>query len=311
MDMIPCRAAVCWIAFAQILGAQPTCPSRDELRHVIASGDLFGDANTVDSIFYHERRLRPVIRSFLRDDQTREGAERLLALIGDPGDLRLVIRLAPPPKPGPHANGWAYHVATALLKPSNEQEWAFLRQCALDGFDDHRADAGAIQTLKLIASPRSLKILNETLQQNTRESSAAAAIAYIQANPPPLTDENLNRLADRVANAIRVGKQVEPWRIRYNAGGDKALVDWAYNTGQTYTATFHKVGGLWRVLGVRVTLQRLAFEFVGSPRYHWVDPQPPELTWEPTAWPSALDEISPPIQPPSPPQDASPNPKKN
>jgi hypothetical protein len=309
--MTVCRAAVCLIAIAQILGAEPTCPSLDELRHIIANGDVFSGANTVDSIFCHERRLRPAIRSFLRDDQTREGAQRMLALIGDPGDLRLVIRLAPPPKPGTYANGWAYQVAAALLEPSSEQEWAFLRQCALNGFNDSRVDAGAIQTLKLIASPRSLEILNETLQQNTRESSAAAAIAYVQSNPPPLTDENLNRLADRVANAIKTGKQVEPWRIRYNAGGDKALTDWTYNTGQTYTATFLKVGGLWRVRGVRVTLQRLVVEFVGSPRSHWTDPHPPELTWGPPSWPSVLDQILPPIQPPNPPPDASPNPKKN
>jgi hypothetical protein len=311
MIMVPCRAAVCLIAIAQILGAQPACPSRDELRRIMAKGDVFSDANAVDSIFYHESRLRPALRSFLRDDQTREGAQRMLALIGDPGDLRLVIRSAPPPKPGPYANGWAYQVATALLEPSNPRQWAFLRQCALNGFDDSRVEAGAIQTLKLIASPRSLGILNETLQQNTRDSSAATAIAYLQSNPPPLTDENLNRLADRVANAIRIGRQVEPWRIRYNAGGDKALADWTYNTGQTYTATFLRVGGLWRLRGVRVTLQKLVVEFVGSPRSHWTDPQPPVLTWEPPAWPAALDQILPPMQPPSPPRDASPKPKKN
>ena len=264
MIMLPCRAAVCLIAIAQILGAQPACPSRDELRRILADRDEWRERNAPDSIFYHERQLRPLLRSFLEDGETRDRAQRMLALIGDPEDLRLIIRLAPPPRTGPFSSRWAYGVAAALLEPSTEQEWAFLRQCALNGFDDRWVDAGAIQSLKLIASPRSLEILNDALQQNAfREKSAARAIAYIESNPLPLRDENLNQLADRVANAIKIGKLEEGRHIRYNEGGDKALVEWAYNAGEdryVYTGTFHKVDGVWRLRGVRETLQQMILQ---------------------------------------------------
>jgi len=235
----------------------------------------------------------------------------MLALIGDPEDLRLIIRLAPPPQPGPFSNRWAYGVAAALLEPATEEEWAFLRQCALNGFDDRWVDAGAIQTLKLIASPRSLGILNEALQQNTfREKSVVKGIAYVQSNPLPLRDENLNQLADRVANAIKFGRLEEGRRVRYNESEDKALVDWAYNTGEdrlTYTGTFHKVDGMWRLHGVRETLQ----EMIGSATVVINRPPvkglpPPELSPVPATPPVALDQILPPMQPPNP---ASP--KKN
>jgi hypothetical protein len=310
--MTLCRAAVCLIAIIPILGAQPACPSRDELRRILANRDEWHANSRRDSIFYCESQLRPALRSSLQDGETRERAQWMLALIGDPEDLRLVIRIAPAPRPGPFSNRWAYGVAVALLEPTTEQEWAFLGQCALNSLNDRWVDAGAIQSLKLIASPRSLQILNETLQQNTgRERSAARAIAYIQSNPLPLRDENLNQLADRVANVIRIGKLEEERRVRYNEGGDKALVDWAYNTGEdrlTYTGTFHKVDGVWRLRGVRETLQEMigsATVVINRPPVKGL-PSPPELAPVPATPPVALDQILPPMQPPNPT-----NPKKN
>ena len=137
-----------------------------------------------DSIFYHEDKLRPSIRLLLRDYKAHENAQEILALIGDPQDLRLVVRLAPRSRRDPFSNRWAYRVACALLEPSTEEEWAFLRACALNDYDDRWVDAGAIQTLKLIASPRSLEILKEVQQRNPyRSKSLASAIDYIGSNP--------------------------------------------------------------------------------------------------------------------------------
>jgi hypothetical protein len=167
------------------------------------------------------------------------------------------------------------------MQPDSEEEWAFLRRCALDQYEYGWADAGAIQTLKLIASPKSLQILREAQQHNPRRTiSAATAIEYVAWGPPVLASESLIEAAMRVADAVRIGEWEGNSNIRLNREGDKALVDMRYYTGQdvlTYTGTFHRVDGVWRLRGVRETLQEFA-----APRSPWRPalpdlPQPPEL----------------------------------
>jgi hypothetical protein len=202
-------------------------------------------------------------------------------LIGDPEDLGAVIRQATPPVPGPVSNRWAYGVVCALLEPRSEREWAFLRRCALNGYGDRWVDAGAIQTLELIATPRSLQILKEAQQRNVyRAGSIARAIDYVQSRPPALKGEKLDELANRVAKGLSIGKFEGKGKARYNESGDKALIDFTYDTGEDrliYTATFHMVDGFWRLRGIRETLQQF-----GAPRgilvQPWPDlPPPPEL----------------------------------
>src|SRR5450631_619581 len=83
------------------------------------------------------------------------------AVLGVPEDLRFIMRLTPASGAAndPFKDRWRYLVATSLLNPDGEDEWSLSRKCALNEFDDRWLSFGAIQTLKLIASPRSTEIL--------------------------------------------------------------------------------------------------------------------------------------------------------
>ena len=256
------RWVISLAALPCILTAQPPLPTARELRNLLADDDqAWGEQPARDVLLYHENRLRPSLRALLRDPKARAGAQEILSLIGDPDDLRVLLHLPPPSHSGPFENRWAYGVVCALLEPGTEQEWKFLRDCALNAYDDRWVDAGAIQTLKLMASSRSLEILKEVRQHNhDREKSTARAIEYVQSNPPPLRGRELEELAGRVANVIRIGTWEGNEKARYNKDGDKALVDFAFRTLEDrliYTGTFHRIDGVWRLSGVRETLQML------------------------------------------------------
>jgi hypothetical protein len=139
-------------------------PQRSASRSLLA--ECSAERKLPELVFYHEGRLRRSLRALLRDPKVGQSAGSLLALIGVPDDVQLIVRLAPPPGSGsisrpPSENRWAYEVVCALLEPRSDGEWAFLRKAALNEYSDRWVDAGAIQTLKLIASPRSLQILEE------------------------------------------------------------------------------------------------------------------------------------------------------
>lgn len=252
-------AAVWLIAFTQTVGAQPARPTRSDLRAILVDKLAWANQSSLDSIFYHETGLRPLLRSMLRDPKAHENALKMLALIGEPEDLQLLVRQASKPNPAPFANRWAYWVAAALLEPASDAEWNFLRRCALGEYDDRWVDAGAILTLQLTASPRSIEILKKVQQRNPYgQKWAVRAINYIQSNPSALTGDDLEGLAVRVANVIRIGQLQNGLRVRYNQSGKKALVQWIYTTGEdrlTYTGTFQEVAGQWRLHGLRETLQ--------------------------------------------------------
>jgi hypothetical protein len=197
----------------------------------------------------------------VQDEKVGIAAVELLAFIGFPEDLRLVIRHAPQPKRELFQDRWAYSVACAILEPDTEEEWSFLRKCALNEYDDGWVDAGAINSLKLIATPRSREMLEEVRKKNIyREGMIAAALRYIESKPAPLADRNLVEAGKKVAQAIKIGDWEENKEPRYNAEGDMALIDCEFIAGRdllTYTATFHRAGDTWKLRGVRETLQAL------------------------------------------------------
>jgi len=231
-----------------------------ELRELLAA-DFEDSGDGLETlVFAQEHRFRPALRALVTDAKIGMVAGQLLAFIGAPEDVRLVLEHAPPPAPADSfENRWAYGVASALLEPSTEKEWAFLRSSALDEYDDAWVEAGAIQALKLIASPKSLQILKE-VRAARRESAEQVedAIQYIESAPPSLADEDLAAAGKKVAQAIRIGDWKGNKEPRFNEAGDKALVDCEFIAGRdllVYTATFHKVEGRWKLRGVRETMQ--------------------------------------------------------
>lgn len=238
-----------------------------ELRELLA-GDFANEEHQFrDSVFVHEARLRPALRSLAHDPEVTLRARDLLSMIGVSEDIHLIMQLARPPILPGFAERWRYAVATALVNPDNEDEWSFLRGCALNEFNDHWVDAGAIQTLKLTGSPRSRKILEEARQKNKAQAPLiVSALDYVKSNPAPLVSANLEALAKRVAQAIKLGAWEGNGTPRFNEAGDKALVDFTFKTFAdilVYTATFHKIDGRWTLRGARETWQGFAPGTVG------------------------------------------------
>lgn len=232
------------------------------LRELLAGDSSREQGRFEDLVFYYEARLRPALRALARDPEVSVRARALLLLIGVPEDLGFIMQLAPPPEDSLLPDRWRYPVATALLNPDLEDEWSFLRKCALNQFNDRWVDSGAIQTLKLIASPRSQEILEEAQKRNGyRATSVAGALKYLKSNPRELADQDLERLASRVAQVIKIGTWRGNGKPRYSESGDKALVDFDFHRGGDhliYTATFGKTGRVWRLRGARETYQAFA-----------------------------------------------------
>ena len=131
----------------------------------------------------------------------------------------------------------------------------------MNDYDDLWVDAGAIRTLRLIASPKSKQVLKEVAEKNKyRADSIEAAIKYIESTPAPLSDEDIVVAGNKVAEVIKIGR----WRgndpPKFNEDKDMALVACEFIAGRdllVHTATFHKVNGKWVLRGVRETLQAL------------------------------------------------------
>ncbi len=234
----------------------------DRLRELeeLLAGDLEGE-DFEARVFVNDDLFRPPLRRLLDNAKVAPQAFSLLSFIGVPEDLRLIVEKAPAPKKELFQDRWAYSVVTALLAPSSEKEWSFLRSCAFNEYDDLWVDAGAIQTLKLIASPKSRAILEQISSKNPdRSDEAKAAMDYINANPAPLTDRSLTNAAERVARAVKIGSWKGNKPPTFNSSGDKALVQCEFRSGRdllVYTATFHKVGEAWTLRGIRETMQAL------------------------------------------------------
>jgi|SRR5579871_168231 len=213
-----------------------------------------------ESFFYYENLLRPALRSLVSDPDVGAPARFVLATIAVPEDIKLIVE-SPPVSMRLFPNRWAYAAACSLLSPSSENEWSFLRKCAVNGYDDRWVDEGAIQTLKLIASKRSREVLEEALRQNVKRTGLITrALEYVDSHPEPLEGPNLEDLAVRVAQAVKIGNWSQNRKPRCNATGDKALVDIFYDADLDvlrYTATFHRVDSTWTLRGVSETMQML------------------------------------------------------
>jgi hypothetical protein len=233
-----------------------------QLRELLAGDFSTNEGHFRNSIFHLESRLRPLLLELLREPEVTERARELLSVIGEPHDLDLIMRLPPPPASLPFPERWRYSLATALINPDNEEEWSFLRKCALNEFSDRWVDAGAIQTLKLNASSQGQQILEEAKQKNLfRASTIAHALEYIASTPTQLSDVNLEALAKRVALVIGSNTWQANSTPLFNETNDKALVDFTFQTSEdrlVYTATFHKTGETWSLRGVRETSQAFA-----------------------------------------------------
>jgi hypothetical protein len=228
---------------------------KDALRAMIAS-----HIQLVDPVFYYSDRLRPGLR-LLAGDRERGGyATELLALIGEPEDLRALIE-KPPRSDRAWLSRWAYQIACSLLAPSSEEDWSFLRKCALRQTGDPWAVTSAIQTLRLIASPRAREILVEAqaVNQGSR-SSISSAIEYIDSRPAPLAGADLGQLGERVVQALAFRGWKSNGPPRCNQKRDAALINFKFEIGRDlyiYTATFHKTDDTWKLRGVRESAQAL------------------------------------------------------
>ncbi len=240
----------------------PTDAQRRELRELLAGEmDPAGPALN-ELIFAEEGAARPVLRWLLDDPQVGPQAGELLAFIGYPEDARLLIQYAPEPNGEPAVNRWTYAVASALLQPSSEREWSFLKRCAADNYGDHWIDAGAIRTLQLVASPRSLQILQDIRKLNpARSNEVDRAVSYINSQPRPLMGKDAAGVAEKLAQALGPGVWMGNETPRYNASRNAALVDCDFLLEGTqflvFTATIHQEGAAWRITGVRQTRQKL------------------------------------------------------
>jgi hypothetical protein len=240
----------------------PMDAQRRELRELLA-GELDPAGPPLNElVFTQENLARPGLRWLLDDPQIGAQAGELLAFIGYPEDVRLLIQYAPEPNGEPAVNRWTYAVASALLEPSNDREWAFLKRCAADNYGDHWVDTGAIRTLQLIASPRSLQILEDVRKLNPyRSNEVDQAIAYIASKPAPLTASSAAAAAEKLAQALGAGTWMGNEQPRYDDQHDAALVDCNFLAGGArflvFTATLHQEGAAWRVRGVRETRQKL------------------------------------------------------
>ena len=200
---------------------------QDGLRELITA-DFRNDQHEFrEAVFYYESRLHTALPHCSRTRKLTKNSgtpDPYRCTRRPPADYRKHPSAPKKRKPFPHR--WAYGVACSLLDPSSEEEWSFLRKCALNEYDDRWVDAGAIQTVKLIASWRSREILEEAQRQNQfRGYSVTRALEYLQSEPAPLTASNLKELADRLAQTITIGKWGGNGKPRCNEGGDKALLD--------------------------------------------------------------------------------------
>ena len=240
----------------------PVDAQRRELRELLA-GEMDPAGEPLNELIFADAGMaRPALRWLLGDPQVGAPAGELLAFIGYPEDVRLLVQYAPEPNGEPAVNRWTYAVASALLEPSSEREWSFLKRCASDNYGDRWVDTGAIRTLRLIASPRSLQILEDVRELNPyRTNEVDRAISYINSQPQPLTGKDASGAAEKLAQALGAGTWMGNEQPRYDDQRDAALVDCNFLLDGTqflvFTASLHQQGAVWRVEGVRQTRQKL------------------------------------------------------
>lgn len=216
-------------------------------------------AELYDTVFYCEERLRGSLRRLVSDRKAGIQAAYLLSLIADPEDLRAIIRR--PPRPKLVTDRWAYRVACSLLDASNEEDWNFLRDCLMGKYaDDLWASIGAIQTLKLIGSERSVVVLQDAQRAKLKRGERwheeiASAISFTDVQRPALRGSNLEELTGPLAQTLGAKNAEAP---RLNQAGNKALVNVRVIAGRDlsiYTASFSRAEDYWRLRGLQEVAQ--------------------------------------------------------
>jgi len=220
----------------------------EEAKALFASPSLKPELS--DAFFYTEARWRPMLLKLAADQSY---ARSMLGLIAVPEDLHFLVALPDLPSSDGFWEVGRYYVAASLIYPDDEAEWRFLQVCATG--EERWAKYGAIQTLKLTASPRSQKILEEARLRNKDSFGFTVideALDYVKSKPAPLADENLEPLVRRVAAAIHAGSWEKIGAPGFNEAQNKALVNLDLPAcGSNYTATFHRVDGKWALRAVR------------------------------------------------------------
>ena len=122
-----------------------------EMKELLA-GEL-KEAPLETKVFELDHLFRPALRSLAQDPDVGLGATSLLSLIGVPDDLAWIIKHPPAARTAGAADAWASEVVSAMLAPSSDAEWEFLKKCADGNFGSPTKEA-AIIALRLIASPK-------------------------------------------------------------------------------------------------------------------------------------------------------------
>jgi hypothetical protein len=232
---------------------------QDELRELLAC-DIYDDPNGegfADLALFYERRLRTALLSLAGDPHTADNARRALASIGVPEDIRWLVHHAPAPSHKRLGDFWAVSIASALVEPADEAEWAFLRKCALNEFNNGFVVSAAEITLGLIGTPRSAEILEQARRyEKSRAWIHVRVPERTRPNPPPLADRDLEKAVWNVEQALKA-LGMGTWKTlgspRYNEDGDMALVHGElvmHRSGVPCKTTFHKVDGVWKLRGV-------------------------------------------------------------
>jgi hypothetical protein len=208
--------------------------------------------------FRRERSLRPALRETRRDPKVSRLATALLGMIGERGDIQRLVRALEQAKDSRAVEVLARTVATIIPDSGSDETWAVLRKGARNLYNDRWADADAIRSLKLLASPESVAVLQEARERNPyRVEAIDEALGYIRSDPVAIVGDDLEHLAGRV---LRVAARGE-WRGSnapiFNEELDKALIEFEYTTEDCRwrgAATFHLASGVWRLRAVRETM---------------------------------------------------------
>ena len=212
----------------------------DAIRELLASDT----PKLNDAIFQFEHRLRPTLRTLLKDPQFTRSARYLLAMIAEPKDIERILTLPPPPADGDENDYWRYAITTALIQPTTESGWQFLERGARGDYEGRWVATGAIQSLQLNGTARSQALLR--------------SLRITPDRSPSLADRDLETAAKNIAMALGPKTWQANDAPRFNEAGDKALIDLTLVQGRDrliYTATFHKINDSWTLRNVYETYQ--------------------------------------------------------
>ncbi len=222
-----------------------------ELREILA-GEVEGE-DLDKTLFVHGHSVRSGLRSLVEDPKIGIIALTYLAMLGEPDDSRYILQHAPAPG-SEFAHAWESFVVTTVLEPATDEEWEFLKRCARGTEEDPWVQSNALQTLRVIASPKSRAILEELRSQAKDkgfDEFVTRAVAYIDTKPAPLSGPHLDELVKRVASAVSTSAKFQrSWPPLYSVRKDRVRVDFEtaqFRDSMTYAATFHKVDGLWKL----------------------------------------------------------------